>query len=197
MAVVFKNKSIYSGMGVPCFQVQPAEREVFGFALDVTYPEGFVIPQGTPLFINHDTHVATVCKYGYVVKKTSAKIFVVNDVRFIAVGDKIVADNGEVVSTISAIDEATKTITLSANNAELDVNVSFFVGTDASTPNALPNAIVARSEEMKSLKQTINATQSAVAIKNVLKYPSKYYNTTAFPGSVLLVGCPSIRFVNN
>lgn len=201
MAVTFSDKSSFSGK-VPCFQVPPVEREVFGYRLADTYPADTIIPQGTPILADDEAKTAVICKYAVIEKKISTTKFIVKNVGFLAVGDKIVKsgtteESSPVISTISAIDTNTRQITLSAANSVLNAGDVVVEATSASdaTPKTLPNRIVARAAVIRTNDKTVSATYKAVAIKNVLHYPAEYLNTTAFPGSTLLVGCPLILFV--
>lgn len=200
MAVIFKDKSAFSGK-VPCFQVPPVDREVMGYRLPDTLPADTIIPQGTPIKADMANKTAEICKYAVIEKKVDTKNFIVKSVGFLAVGDHIVksgtGSDSPTISTISAIDPSTRKITLSAANSVLaagDVVVETTSTSDA-TPKALPNRIVSRAATLRVNDKTVSAAYKAVAIQNVLHYPAEYLNTTAFPGSTLLVGCPLILFV--
>lgn len=198
MAVTFKNKDVYAGR-LYCFHTQPTQRDVMGYKLSGV-AAGDVVPQGTPLVANADNKTATIARYAKVVKKVSTTKFVVDQLNFLTVGTKIFASGVEnpTLSEISAINTATKEITLKAANAQLDAGKIMVEGVsegDAVKVKDLPNRIVARTETMQTVNQTISATWQAVAIQEVLDYPVEWYNTTAFPGSTLLVGCPHIVFI--
>lgn len=202
MAVTYPTSAANGSKSVlaNCFYVPPVQREVSGYKLTGSYEKGTVIPMGTPIYADTATKQATICKYAVVEKKVDAKNFVLKDISFLAVGDKVFASGKTTLSTISAIDKATRTITLSANNAEIvagDVLVEGVAGENGAAPTAVrvPNRIVSHTATLAEYDKTVSGTYQCVAIQNVLKYPDEYLNKTAFPGSVLLVGCPTIHFV--
>lgn len=209
MAVTFENKNAYAGRVYP-FHVEPVKRDVMGYEVSGV-SKGVVIPQGTPLVVNdNDTNgkkTAVIAKYAKITKKTSTTVFEVDNIGFLAVGDKIFksGQNSPTLSTISAIDG--NKITLSGANSQLAVgdtvvegkSVTTGEGQDAVTtiePVSIPNRIVARTERMKEKDHTISATHQALVIKNVVNYPAEWLNETTFPGSCLLKGCPLIMFIN-
>ena len=209
MAVTFENKNAYAGRVYP-FHVEPVKRDVMGYEVSGV-SKGVVIPQGTPLVVNdNDTNgkkTAVIAKYAKITKKTSTTVFEVDNIGFLAVGDKIFksGQDSPTLSTISAIDG--NKITLSGANSQLAVgdtvvegkSVTTGEGQDAVTtiePVSIPNRIVARTETMKEKDHTISATHQALVIKNVVNYPAEWLNETTFPGSCLLKGCPLIMFIN-
>ena len=208
MAITTTNLNKYPGK-FTCFQVQPAEKEVMGYALaDAYLAEGDEIAQGTPICASDATKAANICKYAVIESKTSSTKFVLKDVKFLKVGDKIYKSGQEnpTLSTISAISASTREITLSAANTQFaagDVVLegkSETVGSGSAAvtsivPVRVPNLIVGREERYTAHNKTVNGAFRCVAIQNVLHYPAEYLNTTAFPGSVLLAGNPAIRFV--
>ena len=201
MAVTFENKNAYAGRVYP-FHVEPVKRDVMGYEVSGV-SNGVVIPQGTPLVVNdNDTNgkkTAVIAKYAKITKKTSTTVFEVDNIGFLAVGDKIFksGQNSPTLSTISAI--SGNQITLSAANSQLAVGDTVLEGkTESETvvPVSIPNRIVARTETMKEKDHTISATHQALVIKNVVNYPAEWLNETTFPGSCLLKGCPLIMFIN-
>ena len=201
MAVTFENKNAYAGRVYP-FHVEPVKRDVMGYEVSGV-SKGVVIPQGTPLVVNdNDTNgkkTAVIAKYAKITKKTSTTVFEVDNIGFLAVGDKIFksGQNSPTLSTISAI--SGKQITLSAANSQLAVGDTVLEGkTESETvvPVSIPNRIVARTETMKEKDHTISATHQALVIKNVVTYPAEWLNEITFPGSCLLKGCPLIMFIN-
>lgn len=201
MAVTFENKNAYAGRVYP-FHVEPVKRDVMGYEVSGV-SKGVVIPQGTPLVVNdNDTNgkkTAVIAKYAKITKKTSTTVFEVDNIGFLAVGDKIFksGQNSPTLSTISAI--LGNQITLSAANSQLAVGDTVLEGkTESETvvPVSIPNRIVARTETMKEKDHTISATHQALVIKNVVNYPAEWLNETTFPGSCLLKGCPLIMFIN-
>lgn len=198
MAVTFKNKDVYAGR-LYCFHTQPTQRDVMGYKL-AGVVAGDVVPQGTPLVANADNKTATIAKYAKVTKKVSTTKFIVDQLNFLTVGTKIFASGVEnpTLSEISAINTATKEITLKAANTQLDAGKIMVEGvseSDTVKVKDIPNRIVARTETMQNVNQTISATWQAVAIQEVLDYPAEWLNTTAFPGTTLLGGCPHIVFI--
>lgn len=196
MSVTQVNKSAFHGI-VPCFQVQPVQNEVMGYMLENAPAEGKIVPQGTPIYADMRAKTAKICKYAVVEKKVDTKNFVVKSVGLLSVGDKVYAskEGAAVLSTISAIDEKTNTITLSAANSEIAAGSVLVEGSAAGTPVAVPNRIVATRAIMRATDKTVNAAFKAIAILNVLNYPDEWLNETAFPGSILLKGNPHIMFV--
>lgn len=198
MAVTFKNKDLYAGR-VYCFHTQPTQRDVMGYKLSGV-AAGDVVPQGTPLVANGDNKTATIAKYAKVVKKVSTTKFIVDQLNHLAVGTKIFCsgESTPTLSEISAINTATKEITLKAANSQLDAGKIMVEGvseSDVVKVKDIPNRIVARTETMQTVNQTISATWQAVAIQDVLDYPAEWLNTTSFPGTTLLAGCPHIVFI--
>lgn len=201
MAVTFENKNAYAGRVYP-FHVEPVKRDVMGYEVSGV-SKGVVIPQGTPLVVNdNDTNgkkTAVIAKYAKITKKTSTTVFEVDNIGFLAVGDKIFksGQNSPTLSTISAI--SGNQITISAANSQLAVGDTVLEGKTESenvVPVSIPNRIVARTETMKEKDHTISATHQALVIKNVVNYPAEWLNETTFPGSCLLKGCPLIMFIN-
>ena len=204
MAVVQSNPNAYGKRKVAVFHTEPEQRDVMGYTL-TAQAEGDVIEQGTPIVANdNDTNgrkTAAICKYAKIKSKTSTTKFVLEDIAYLKVGDKIFKSGqaSPTLSTISAIDKATGEITLSAANAQLAAGDIILEGKEVEgkvVPAGIPNRIVLRTEKLKANDKTISATHRAVAIKNVLDYPAEYLNATAFPGSTLLAGCPLILFIN-
>lgn len=204
MAVVQANPNAYGKRKVAVFHTEPEQRDVMGYAL-TAQAEGDVIEQGTPIVANdNDTNgrkTAVICKYAKIKSKTSNTKFVLEDVAYLKVGDKIFKSGqaSPELSEISAINTKTGEITLKAANAQFAAGDIILEGKSDGenvVPAGIPNRIVLRTEKLKANDKTISATHRAVAIKNVLDYPAEYLNATAFPGSTLLAGCPLILFIN-
>ena len=204
MAVVQANPNAYGKRKVAVFHTEPEQRDVMGYAL-TAQAEGDVIEQGTPIVANdNDTNgrkTAVICKYAKIKSKTSNTKFVLEDVAYLKVGDKIFKSGqaSPELSEISAINTKTGEITLKATNAQFAAGDIILEGKSEGenvVPAGIPNRIVLRTEKLKANDKTISATHRAVAIKNVLDYPAEYLNATAFPGSTLLAGCPLILFIN-
>jgi len=204
MAVVQSNPNAYGKRKVAVFHTEPEQRDVMGYTL-TAQAEGDVIEQGTPIVANdNDTNgrkTAVICKYAKIKSKTSTTKFVLEDIAYLKVGDKIFKSGqaSPTLSTISAINKATGEITLAVANSQLAAGDIILEGKEensAVVPAGIPNRIVLRTEKLTANNKTISATHRAVAIKNVLDYPAEYLNATAFPGSTLLAGCPLILFIN-
>ena len=204
MAVVQANPNAYGKRKVAVFHTEPEQRDVMGYTL-TAQAEGDVIEQGTPIVANdNDTNgrkTAVICKYAKIKSKTSNTKFVLEDVAYLKVGDKIFKSGqaSPELSEISAINTKTGEITLKAANAQFAAGDIILEGKSEGeniVPAGIPNRIVLRTEKLKANDKTISATHRAVAIKNVLDYPAEYLNATAFPGSTLLAGCPLILFIN-
>lgn len=204
MAVVQANPNAYGKRKVAVFHTEPEQRDVMGYAL-TAQAEGDVIEQGTPIVANdNDTNgrkTAVICKYAKIKSKTSTTKFVLEDVAYLKVGDKIFKSGqaSPELSEISAINTKTGEITLKTANAQFAAGDIILEGKSEGenvVPAGIPNRIVLRTEKLKANDKTISATHRAVAIKNVLDYPAEYLNATAFPGSTLLAGCPLILFIN-
>lgn len=197
MAVTFLNKEAYDGRVYP-FHTEPAKRDVMGYKLS-DIDAGVVVPQGTPLVADDAAKTAVICKHAKVVKKVSTTKFVVEYIGFLAVGDKIFCsgETSPTLSEISAIDTNTREITLKAANSQLDAGKIMVEGvTEDTTVKAkhTPNRIVARTQKTTVNDRTVSATHQVVVIANVVDYPQEWLNTSAFPGSTLLAGCPLILF---
>ena len=215
MAVTFENKNAFAGRVYP-FHVEPVKRDVMGYEV-AGVSKGVVIPQGTPIVANdNDTNgkkTAVIAKYAKVVKKISTTKFELDNIGFLAAGDKIFksGQDSPTLSTIGSING--NEITLSAANSQLaagDIvlegktvtesgesnDPSGDVPVEVVVPVSIPNRIVARTETMKEKDHTISATHQALVIKNVVQYPVEWLNETTFPGSCLLKGCPLIMFIN-
>ena len=187
-----------------CFYVPPVQREVSGYKLSDNLDSGTVIPMGTPIVASTANKTAKICKYAVVEKKVDAKNFILKDLGFLAVGDTFFISGAEspTLSTISAIDTTTRQITLSANNNSLAAGNVIVEGESVTSggtttvqPVNVPNRIVSHTATLGEIDKTVSGTYQCVAIQNVLNYPEEYLNKTTFPGSVLLVGCPTIHFV--
>ncbi len=203
MAVTFKSKSAFTG-NIPCFQVQPVLNEVMGYMLENAPAKGEIVPMGTPILANPQGKTAKICKYAVIERKVDAKTFIVRRIGFLAVGDNIFVSGGSVLSVIASIDESSRTITLKANNAELEagkivlegVSESAEEGATTTKTASIPNRIVSHSTVIKENDKTVSAAFKAVAIQNVLNYPQEWLNNDAFPGLTLLKGNPHIFFVD-
>lgn len=184
------------------FWLEPSNKDVMGYKLSGV-KNGDWIPQGYPVKCEDSANgqkVATLCKYCTVEQFVSTTIFMTKRNSLLKAGEKITFPGGEVLSTIKTIERAGEydKVTLSAANTELTsekVGVSMVLATAAGQAANLPNRVVAEDCNITEENATIVAAHSGIILKNVVKYPTAYINSTAFPGSDLLVGCPAIMFI--
>jgi hypothetical protein len=197
------NQTKYAGK-TPVFWTEPSKVEVFGYKLSQSFPKGTVIAQGTPIYADLSNGTAKICKIGKVVAKETTTKFHIAKGSLFAAGDKIMMSNSggaATLSTISSIDKSNADydlMTLSAANSQLAAGSIIVEGatTDGNTaPVVLPNRLVARECVVNGIADTISACYNVVAIENTINIPVEYLNTTAFPGSKLLIGCPTISFI--
>lgn len=184
------------------FLLEPSNKDVMGYKLSGV-KKGDWIPQGYPVKCEDSANgqkVATLCKYCTVEQFVSTTIFMTKRNSLLKAGEKITFPGGVVLSTIKTIERAGEydKVTLSAANTELTsekVGVSMVLATEAGQAANLPNRVVAEDCNITEENATIVAAHSGIILKNVVKYPSAYINSEAFPGSDLLVGCPAIMFI--
>lgn len=199
----FPNQTKYAGK-VPVFWTEPSKVEVFGYKLSQSFEKGTVIAQGTPIKADLGTGVATICKIGKVVAKESTTKFHIAKGSLFSSGDKVYcsgATGTATLSTISSIDKSNADydlLTLSSANSQIAVGSIILEGVSSDgniAPAALPNRLVARECVITGNADTVSACYNVVAIENTINIPAEYLNTTAFPGSKLLIGCPTISFI--
>lgn len=184
------------------FWLDPSNKDVMGYMLQGV-KNGDWIPQGYPVKCEEGANgqkIAKLCKYCTVEQFVSTTIFMTKRNSLLNAGDKITFPGGTVLSNIKSIERAGEydKVTLSAANTELSaekVGVSMVKATEAGVAEFLPNRVVAEDCNITEENHTIVAAHSGIILKNVVKFPSAYINSEAFPGSDLLVGCPAIMFI--
>lgn len=200
-AGAYKSVSRVKGYMKP-FWLEPSNKDMMGYMLkDVEAGEW--IPQGYPVKCEigaNGQKVATLCKYVVVEKVNSTSVFFAKKNSLVKVGEKITLVGGAVLSTIKTIKSVGEydEITLSAANSEVVKSIegkAMVVATAAGVAPNLPNRVVAEDCNMTAEDKTILAAHSGIILKNIVKYPDAFINSTAFPGSDLLIGCPAISFV--
>ncbi len=179
------------------FWIEPAKRDVMGYRL-TNVADGDVIPQGAPLFCNEVDKTAEVCKYAYVTAVgADKKTLEVKPGHIIKDGDKVMI-SGVATPTLLTVKTATENqIVLSAANNDIAAgNVLIGATQDGETVKAslLPNRVASSKSTTVTGTTTIAATHSVIVLQNVVHYPKEFINDTTFPGTKLLVGCPTILF---
>ena len=190
-------KTEYRGFMNP-FWIEPAKKDVMGYKL-TGVKAGDVIPQGTPIKTDEAAKTAVICKYAHVLAvDTDKKTLTVKRGHFFDKSTKCAISNGGTLTQLSLASVEDDKIVLSAVNNTIkagDVLVEVATsGESTVAPVAVPNRIVAAEAEIDELHDTSSATHAAVVLQNVVHYPKEYLNETAFPGSMLLAGCPTILF---
>lgn len=197
MALTFKtgnqgNVKVESYGHMKPFWLEPTKKDVMGYALSGV-AKGDYIPQGYPVKCDDANKTAVLCKYIQVVEKVSATEVYVRKNSLAKVGEKYL--NGSTALTISTIEDAGQydKVKFSASHGITDAcNLPEANGTEV---KALPNRIISEDQNMTANDQTVSAVHSGIVLKNIVNYPAEYINSTAFPGSDLLVGCPAIMFI--
>lgn len=197
MAVFPNSKKDYRGY-MNAFWIEPAKRDVMGYRL-TNVEAGTVIPTGTPIKTDEANKTAVVCKYAYVVAVANdKKTLTVKEGHMLAGGAKVAISGAETLTelTVSKVN-GDDTIVLSAINntiKEGDVLVEVATTDGKVAPVAIPNRVVCAIAEISEIDKTCSAAHSGIVLKNVVHYPAEYLNETAFPGSILLAGCPTLMF---
>lgn len=207
---VFPNRKEYGMWMNPFFQ-QPQTKDVMGYALSNVADGDTVLP-GTPIKTNETNKSAVVCKYAVVTAfATDKKTITVKNVGWLAAGDKIALSGEETLTslTIASVDKDKSQIVLSATTELTIKEGSVLVEVKETTiPPAqegddptvvvsvkdIPNRIVDTVAKIDGYDNTVSAVHQAVVLQNVIHYPAEWLNTSDFPGSILLAGCPLILF---
>lgn len=175
------------------FWIEPAKRDVMGYRL-TNVAEGDVIPQGTPLKCDDATKTAEVCKYAVVIAVGSdKKTLEVKNGHLLKGGDKVIISGVESPTALNISSATDNTIVLSAQNATIKAG-DVIIEADGTEVKALPNRVASSKSTTVTGTTTIAAAHSGIVLENVVHYPKEYINDTAFPGSKLLIGCPTISF---
>lgn len=179
------------------FWIEPAKRDVMGYQL-TGLSDGEVVLQGTPLLCDDALKTATICKYAYVLAvATDKKTLEVKPGHHVKKGDKVMISGAEAPALLT-VNTATDTqIVLSAANDNVKAGSVLVEADNVSStvkPVALPNRIASSDSTTINGTTTVAAAHNGVVLENVVHYPKEYINDTTFPGSKLLVGCPSILF---
>ena len=190
------------------FWIEPAKKDVMGYLI-LNANVGDEIPQGTPIKTDEVNKTAYICRYAHVLAVSNdKKVLTVQPGHFIKAGDSVIISGTETAVTVKSVDANSITLNsaLSAGNATLIVGKSVFVASDAEESESesasgssalsidVPNRIVCFTEKIDKLHQTVSAAHSGIVLANVVNYPDEYLNKTAFPGSILLAGCPLLMF---
>lgn len=207
---VFPNRKEYGMWMSPFFQ-QPQTKDVMGYKL-TNVADGDTVLPGTPIKTSESAKTAVVCKYAVVTAfATDKKTITVKNIGWLAVGDKIGLSGAETLSalTIAKIDKDknqiklsfTTDLTIKAGDVLVEVKETTIPpaeeGDDPTTVVSvkdIPNRIVDTVAKIDALDATVSAVHQAVVLQNVVHYPAEWLNTSDFPGSVLLAGCPLILF---
>lgn len=207
---VFPNRKDYGMWMSPFFQ-QPQTKDVMGYALSNVADGDTVLP-GTPIKTNETNKSAVVCKYAVVTAfATDKKTITVKNVGWLAAGNKIALSGEETLTalTIASVDKDKSQIVLSSTT-ELEIKDGSVLvevkettipsETEGGDPTVvvsvkdIPNRIVDTVAKIDALDATVSAVHQAVVLQNVVHYPAEWLNTSDFPGSILLAGCPLILF---
>lgn len=181
------------------FWLEPSNKDVMGYMLQGV-EAGDWIPQGYPVKCEDGANgqkVATLCKYMAVAEFVTTKKVKVRRNSLAKVGEKYAVEGGTTALEVFAIERAGEYDLVEFKNTHgitSGTTPSLYL-LDGENP-VLPNRVVAEDCNMIEDDKTIVAAHSGIVLKNVVNYPAEYYNTTAFPGTVMLVGCPHITFVN-
>lgn len=197
MAVFPNSKKDYRGY-MNAFWIEPAKRDVMGYRL-TNVEAGTVIPTGTPIKTDEANKTAVVCKYAYVVAVASdKKTLTVKEGHMLVNGAKVAISGAETLTELTVAKvSGDDTIVLSAQNNSIkagDVLVEVVTVDSKVAPVAIPNRVVCAKAEISEVDKTCSAAHAGILLQNVVHYPAEYLNETAFPGSILLAGCPTLMF---
>ena len=186
-------KTEYRGFMNP-FWIEPARKDVMGYKL-TNVSVGDVIPQGTPIVTDEAAKTAKVCHYAYVTAvDTDKKTLTVKYGHTLSAGAACVISGSTTAVNVATVSEDKIVLKTAASTIKAgDILVEGTIATDAFSGD-VPNRIVAAEAVIDELHDTCSATHAAVVLQNVVHYPAEYLNKTAFPGSILLAGCPTILF---
>ncbi|MCM1443610.1 MAG: hypothetical protein NC083_08805 [Muribaculum sp.] len=179
------------------FWIEPAKRDVMGYRL-TNVSDGDVIAQGTPLKCDDAEKTAEVCRFLYVIAvATDKKTLEVKSGHLLKSGDKVMISGAETPALLTISKVTDNQVVLSAANNTIAAGMILVEAAQNGseiTPVALPNRVAASKSTTITGTTTIAAAHSGIVLENVVHYPKEYINETTFPGSKLLVGCPTISF---
>lgn len=174
------------------FAAEPHIKDVMGYKVTNLLP-GEKLYQGAALKTDEKAKTAEVCRYAYIVNvATDGKTLTVKAGHTLKSGMSVSVSGGA-LTKLTIASAAEETIVLSAKATGIkagDILVELNETGDA--VKALPNRIAASDMENDGM---IAGCHEATVLQDVAHYPAEYLNQTAFPGSILLVGCPKILFI--
>lgn len=208
---LFQNrKPDYRGV-MNAFWIEPAKRDVMGYALTDSYLKaGDKVYPGTPIKtdplgtdVANGKKTAVICKYAVVeAVANDKKALTVREGHFIQAGDKVAISGAQTLTelTVASVSGDKEIVLSAANNSIKAGDVLVEVVTTGSGQSAvtavksIPNRIVCAVAEIDNLDKTCSAAHDGIVLENVVNYPVEYLNKDTFPGSVLLKGCPKLMF---
>lgn len=180
------------------FWIEPAKRDVMGYKLK-NVSVGDEIPVGTPICTNEAAKTAKVCRYAHVLAVSDdKKTLTVERGHQIKSGDTIIISGGVVTATVASVTATSITLSsaLSSANATAATGNSVYVGSvsEGVASYDKPNRIISSNVKIDALHDTCAAAHSGIVLANVVNYPAEFLNSTTFPGTTMLVGCPHLTF---